>query len=506
MKTFFSNENPEEIVKKIAIPFIGTYYLTKLNTKQMTHGIGRYSDVQTLADQWEEYTEALKANYTNGGEFKFYQIFGHRNFDQLMPIQVTDHVYDLECGVYDLLNEKARLRIVEYDIEKDEMNPLEIFNPKWNFGYETTPNPHTALIKDRMLKMDDLIKAKHLHDNVYAFNFTQEAWFKRGWNNLVCKARGLFLDVEKNEVVARSYDKFFNYKERKETKELEPMLDSLHYPVQVFEKYNGFLGILSVYRDELLFCTKSEDNLSEYRTGKEIEGDESTYSNHMAMIFKKTFEALIPEEKQEKIKNWLSKKNCSMLFEICDPTIDPHIVPYDKPHIVLLDIVYNDIEQPMTLMGWESLKALNFGVFDLELKKMVKEIKDKEEMRAFVESCYGEPNINHEGFVCKDKTGYMIKFKTADYIFWKAMRSMFDAVNNSEYGALPTYWRTMDCMKERYSEDVYNHYRQVFDETIAILLDKFGEMDSRNQKKQLPSGFMKNNDLNLIKVRKIVNK
>ena len=487
---------------KLAIDFEECYFLTKLNTTQMTHGVGKYSDVGKLAEQWEEYVNLSKSRLAFGEDFKFYQIFGHRNINQVFPTQVSEHVFDLEGGVYDLLNENARLRIVEYDIEKDEFTPLEIFNPKWNYGYENTPNPHTALIKDRMLKVPELIKAKHLHDNVFSFNFTKEAWFCKGWNNLTCTARGLFIDAEKNEVVARSYDKFFNYKERRETRDIDQTVEMLKYHVQVFEKYNGFLCILSTYNGELLFCTKSEDNLSTYNSNSEVRE-----SNIMAKLFKEIFESLVPIETQEKIKEWLLKKNCSMLFEVCSPTKDPHIVPYDKDKLVLLDIVYNDIEKPMNLIEWDSLKSLNDEVFKLELKSIVKEIKDKEEMKSFIEKCTNDPNIGHEGFVCKDKEGFMLKFKTADYLFWKQMRSILGYINNSEYGGVPKFKNTFPWLVQNncnYSKEIVKFYETMFDHVVKYLLDKYGKKE-RDGKVVITPGFLNREDgskINILDIRK----
>lgn len=492
---------------KLAIDFEEEYFLTKLNTRQMTHGVGRYSDVDKLAEQWEEYVNLSKSRLSFGKDFKFYQIFGHRNPDQIFPTKVSDHVFCLECGVYDLLNENARLRIVEYDIEKDEFTPLEIFNPKWNYGYENTPNPHTALIKDRMLKVPELIKAKHLHDNVFSFNFTKEAWFCKGWNSLTCTARGLFIDVEKNEVVARSYDKFFNYQERNETKNLDKMLERIHYPVKVYEKYNGFLGILSLYNDEFLFCTKSEDHMSKYRTGREVENDPKTYPQYMAILFKHIFQTTIPEDDQERIKKWLQKNNCSLLFEICDPERDPHIVPYDKTHIVLLDIVYNDIEKPMRLMDYDNLERLGRDVFHLEVKKLVWDIKSEVGMREFIEKMFTDFNEGHEGYVAKDANGFMLKFKTLDYKFWKQMRSLLYIGNNTEYEFHPTFNRSFqwllydDC---NYPEEMVKKCEEKFNTVIKDLTEKYGK-EERDGKMSIAPGFMNREDgsmMSILDIRK----
>jgi tRNA splicing ligase len=282
------------------------------------------------------------------------------------------------------------------------------------------------------------------------------------------------------------------------------MLEHLQYPVTVFEKYNGFLGILSTYNGELLFCSKSEDHLSTYSDGNEDERD-GIPSNYMALLFKKQFEELVPEETQVKIKDWLLKKNCSMLFEVINPTLDPHIVPYEENRLVLLDIVYNDIEKPMKLMGYESLKALNDGLFHLDLKQIIYTIDDKDKMRDFVEAMFTIKNIGKEGYVCKDSKGYMIKFKTADYMFWKDMRTMCGAINGAEYGCIPTYWKVKDYMADKYYEEIVEYYEKYFHKCVEVLLEKFG-VNRRDDKIELPPGFMNRPDgskMNILDIRKL---
>ena len=332
------------------------------------------------------------------------------------------------------------------------------------------------------------------------------------------------------------------------------MLKHIKYPVSVYEKYNGFLGILSTYNGELLFCSKSEDHLSTYKSnidyepplGKKIEYaikdglraiipkdkqeelkhwfDEHEYyfmsrmvnkhlidhrqpSNCMALLFKENFEKLVPVETQEKIKKFLLEKNCSMLFEVIDPEINPHIVIYDKPRVVLLDIVYNDIEKPATLFSYKNLQNLNNGVFHLDLKEQVEVIKNEEQFRAFVEGFYGSTHLNKEGFVCKDAEGFMLKFKTADYKFWKGVRTMLDSISNSEYGAVPTFNHTCPYLSAEFDSTVVQYYNKEFDKLLEFLLEKFGQ-ERRDERVILHPNFLIKPDgsrYNFIEIRKMAN-
>lgn len=55
------------------------------------------------------------------------------------------------------------------------------------------------------------------------------------------KARGLFINRNTNEIVSRSYNKFFNIEERLTTK-MHVLVNTLRFPVTVYDKANGFLG------------------------------------------------------------------------------------------------------------------------------------------------------------------------------------------------------------------------------------------------------------------------
>ena len=59
----------------------------------------------------------------------------------------------------------------------------------------------------------------------------------------------------------RSYNKFFNLGERPET-ELDNLANTLSFPVEIRTKENGYLSILGVINDELVFIeVKSRTNI-----------------------------------------------------------------------------------------------------------------------------------------------------------------------------------------------------------------------------------------------------
>ena len=79
-----------------------------------------------------------------------------------------------------------------------------------------------------MLRNNPLVREKHLANGISSFNFSNKCFFNQAWDDINVKARGLF--VKDNNVVARSYNKFFNIGERPET-EMNSLRENLVFPV-----------------------------------------------------------------------------------------------------------------------------------------------------------------------------------------------------------------------------------------------------------------------------------
>lgn len=258
------------------------------------------------------------------------------------------------------------------------------------------------------LEQSELIRKKELEDGIVSYNFTRDAFFKSKWNDLTITARGLFVDSVTDKVIARSYNKFFNLFERPET-EWRNLQQNLQFPVQVYLKENGFLGIVSYNpkTDDLFIASKST-NQGEY-----------------AGYFK---DLLLKElgDNVDKFKTFLKKMDSSAIFEVIDIVNDPHIIKYPESGVFLLDVVKNDFSN--TFMDYDSLQ-LFAKEFNLETKVLFKTCKNFESLKKFIDyyddSMYGVPI---EGFVVKDSKGFMFKYKTPYYKFWKEVRKYKDRV------------------------------------------------------------------------------
>ena len=324
------------------------------------------------------------------------------------------------------------------------------------------------------LKNNEYVREKALCGNVHSFNYSNKAFFQGVWNDATVRARGLFCDVDTEEVVARSFDKFFAVGERPET-EMDVLKDTLKFPVVAYRKENGFLGICSYREGECnnLFLASKSTNQGEY-----------------AEYFRSIFNDTLPAYNQPQFADMLRSMNCSAVFEVIDPYHDPHIVEYAEPKIVLLALIANDFHY--TSLSYWMVKEVA-RIYNLKCKELVATINSWDDFVEFYEKAKGESKI--EGYVFEDDNGFMLKLKTDWYKYWKRIRSVIQAINKgkapskirqkyriqSEDNALMDFLydyvlEAQECGFEDALKDIPN-VRRVFIETILpkveqkILLD-----------------------------------
>lgn len=373
---------------------------TVIATEQMIKGVGKYSDAD---DVDKSFTELSDENV--------YQIHGHRNITGT-HIQVTDRTFNLQGDI----EYGGNLRAIQ--ITKDGITPVEIKNnvfvdPKEQ-AEETTINENVDMSVYELV--ENMRKSRYVYEKsfgrVSSFNFTRQAFERNVWNNIVTRARGLYIDTVDYKIVARSYDKFFNVNERPETM-LSNLQYKLQFPVTAYVKENGFLGIVGwdSENDDLLITSKSSPT-----------GDFSGY-------LKDNLYTIYGEEKINKMKEYIIKHNVSFVFECCDMINDPHIIEYPESKVVLLDVIKNQ-------MKFDKLP------YD-KLVNLANEIGFVVKKKAFVIDNWGDffewynevtaegytyEGNEIEGFVIEDSIGYMTKMKLHYYKFWKKLRGVASSV------------------------------------------------------------------------------
>ena len=259
---------------------------------------------------YSEDDDSYKSYIEVGNKFKnnhsdIIQIFGHRN---VLQEELEDNLCKINDNAYCIENS------VEYGED------LIILNLK-DMSIESYKNDREIEnLFDKEKTDSELVRHKY-YDTVYSTNFSDRVFYKRLWNEQTIKARGLYRYNETNEIAGRSYDKFFNYDEVKETK-LKALQNNIKFPVSVYKKYNGylFLVFLDKTRDELIFATKSS----------------------IGTAMASWAESLLSEENKNFIKEYCKKNNTTFVFECIHLKDSAHPIVYDESFLILLDVIYNE--------------------------------------------------------------------------------------------------------------------------------------------------------------------
>ena len=358
-----------------------------INAQDFIKGVGRYEDYMNVARQWNEKAPD-----------NCIQFFGHRNTDD-SPVKLFDNAYNLEGRV----EQGGSLRVVR--INSEGIYPMEYRNSVFKTEEYAKKDDGRALVGKTI---DELRGSKLIYEKTFgdlsSFNFTRDAFNNSRWNSLTVLARGLYIDTRELRIVTRGYDKFFNIDENRITF-LGNLKEKLKFPLTVYKKENGFLILISVYKDELFITTKSNPE------GK------------MAELARDLVGKMLSEESGSVLKNYLSSNNCTLLCEGISPKEDPHIVGYESDEVIMLDLLKNDLVYEKK--SYSELKHLSEII---GLKCKVQEplsLKNFEEFSAFYKK-YSQDicNSKDEGFVIEDSCGFQVKLKTPYYCYWKQMRTL----------------------------------------------------------------------------------
>lgn len=375
--------------------------LTKVASEQMIRGVGRYGDYLDVAATFDQ---TMPENT--------YQIFGHRNTED-SPIAMSDRCFNLEGAI----EQGGYLRAVVLDA--DGFHPVMIQNTVFRQREEVAPVGYTAEEKSVMDVVDKLRQNRYIYEkqlgNISSFNFTRDVFYDKKWNEQTTKARGLFIDTANGIVVARSYPKFFNVNERPETR-FGMLQYKLKFPVTVYVKENGFLGMVSYNpeTDDFFIASKST-----------TEGDFAGWLRDM--FFKNV-------KNPDKLKDYLKRKNVTLVFECVDMANDPHIIKYDTSHLFLLDVVKNQLD--FEKLPYTQVVELG-NEYGFEVKTRAVQLQNWHEFRDWYNDVLAEDyQFNGriiEGFVVEDSVGFMVKIKLDYYKLWKHMRGVAQSVFRSGY-------------------------------------------------------------------------
>lgn len=89
--------------------------------------------------------------------------------------------------------------------------------------------------------------------DLYIFNYSKSCQYSKSWDDITKMCRGLVVNSN-GEVIAKSFNKFFNLFELDEEKQNK--IRDCRREFKVYEKLDGVLGIMFNYNGEWQFCTR----------------------------------------------------------------------------------------------------------------------------------------------------------------------------------------------------------------------------------------------------------
>jgi len=393
---YFEYDGTKYLVSHGGISFVPDE-LQLVATEQFINGVG-------------DYNVNIDEVFCKNTEEGIIQVHAHRNTFEID--NVDNRSYDLEGKV----EFGGNLKILQLE-KGNEPKLIYVKNPVFTSQEEINEfrecksvlNNDIDIIQQFRLSRD--IKEKELGNNISSFNFTHRAFYNKSWNDLTCKARGLFINTETKKVVARGYEKFFNINEVRES-ELEHLLVKFKDKhITCYKKENGFLGILSMVDGELFFASKSTNS------GDYVEYFKNIFDNSNINV--------------DYLKEYLNENNVSLVFEVIDIENDPHIIEYEQSKIVLLDIITNQFE--FEKRPYEEVVELSKKI-NCDCKTIYIEFDNVRDFHRWYLENTNEDDLDTkqdiEGVVV-ECDGYMTKLKFPYYKFWKFMRTLKDSVKDN---------------------------------------------------------------------------
>jgi len=340
------------------------------------------------------YQVNVDANYEEQPYIPFIQVHGHRN-EFHVPINQYTNTYNL--------TEEGRFRYLELSLNAD--NSVETTT------YDSPRIDTTTFIQS--VELDSDIQTRDLGDGLKSHNFTREVFYRGRWTPKTMSARGLF--SKDGKVVGRGFKKFFNVGENEEAS-----LDNLVYPVNIYNKWNGYLAIAFCLEGEVKVETKSGMGYTDHSHS------EDTLATAQRLV-----------ERENNLQGYYdndapNRDNYSVLFEVLAPWEgDTHIIKYDKDATKALAVIDNTTGQFVT-----EDEETCWGITPMYVAH------NRAELDEFITI---EMQHQDEGIVLRDVNGFQLKMKTPFYLKAKELRGAIEGSSPKKhwyYGAENWYQET----------------------------------------------------------------
>lgn len=219
---------------------------------------------------------------------------------------------------------------------------------------------------------NEITQGRHPDYPYSIYKYSQSTTYSKNWNDVTRASRGLIVDNETNEILARPFGKFFNYSEHATPPEL------MTGPITVSEKLDGSLGISYPTPDGLQISTAG--------------GFQSPQAEHATAIYRERYEG-----------NWKPRKGVTYLWEIIYPE-NRIVVNYgeeDDIHLLGAVNIRTGKSIPLSeLKEWKWKKATEYSNL------------------SSIDSVVNSPErSNHEGYIVHfTDTDTRVKFKHEEYL------------------------------------------------------------------------------------------
>ena len=220
------------------------------------------------------------------------------------------------------------------------------------------------------------------------YNYSRKTQYEGKWDEITKQCRGLILDKEGN-VVAKSFDKFFNYEEL-------TLKDIPEETFEVFEKLDGSLGILFWYQGKWILSSKGSFTSDQAIKGKQI--------------------------LNEKYNVEVLPKGYTTVVEIIYPE-NRIVCDYGPDEIlVVLSMISNASGKEL---DYDSMMSFN-DVSKIPVVKKYEGIKSYDTLKSSIGN-------DREGYVIKFKNGFRMKIKGEEYVRLHRILTGFSNVSIWEY-------------------------------------------------------------------------
>lgn len=276
------------------------------------------------------------------------------------------------------------------------------------------------------------------------YNYSKTAAYEKIWNEITLTCRGLILNNETGEIVARPFRKFFNLGELNTPLPNEPF--------DVLEKMDGSLGILYWYNDVAYISTRGSFNSEQAIVATDILN--TKYKHVLSEVnrdYTYLFEILYPENRI--VVDYGGQRDIILIGVIDKKTGKDIPIPYIGFSVVPQHVV-------------QSLEALQANERD-----------------------------NHEGYVIRYKGGFRVKVKHDEYC---RLHRIVTGVSNKTVWEYLREGRPFDDLIDRVPDEFYDwltatkqELQRKFNEIEKIHKIIFGLFSDIDDRKTLAGFFIK---------------